>query len=129
MLKLDRANSRIQMLSSKTLAEGKILERYDLQKMIISNPDAFFDEMGERLVLVGQEVKASDYVNDSIDLLAIDESGVAVVIELKRHEFKLQLFQAMSYAAMLSDWSADDFFPAQIVICPGNARRSTFCCA
>src|SRR5271165_1806535 len=76
-------------------------------------PDPFFEEMGERLVLIGQEVLPSSYVGDRIDLLAIDEKGAAVIIELKRSEQKLQLLQSLSYAAMLSDWSAENFVNAR----------------
>lgn len=109
MLKVDRDGVGLKRVRTKTLAEAGILERRDLQQMIVRDADAFFEEMGERLLLIGQEVRPSDYVNDSIDLLALDESGAAVVIELKRAEQKLQLLQALSYAAMLKDWGADDF--------------------
>lgn len=71
--------------------------------------DPFFEEMGEKLVVIGQEIEPSDFVNDRIDILAIDEKGSPVIIELKRAEQKLQLLQALSYAAMLADWNLDDF--------------------
>jgi hypothetical protein len=48
-------------------------------------------------------------VADRIDLLAIDENGHSVVIELKRGEHKLQLLQALSYASMIADWEHDQF--------------------
>ena len=113
MLKIKWDSATLERLSNKTLAQAKILERQDLQKMIISNPDPFFEEMGERLVLIGQEVPPSSYVGDRIDLLAIDEKGAAVIIELKRSEQKLQLLQSLSYAAMLSDWSTENFVNAR----------------
>src|SRR5262249_53315460 len=63
----------------------------------------------ERLCFIGQEVRPSEIIRDSIDILAIDEEGRAVVVELKRGSHKLQLLQAVSYAGMIARWSADDF--------------------
>ncbi len=109
MLKIDRDGRSIERLSVKSLHQAGILERRDLQQMIVNNPDSFFEEMGERLVLIGREICPSDYVGDRIDLLAVDTKGQVVVIELKRFEYKLQLLQALSYVAMLADWNIDRF--------------------
>jgi hypothetical protein len=109
MLKIDRTHRKLVRMEGKTLSEAKLLERYDLQQMIIGNTNAFILEMEEDLLLVGQEVQPSELVRDRIDLLAIDTDGASVVIELKRSDQKLQLLQALSYAAMLSQWKADDF--------------------
>ena len=72
--------------------------------MIKANPDAFFTEMGESLLLIGDEVRPTDFVEDRIDLLAVDQQGALVVVELKRGSNKLQLLQALSYAGMISKW-------------------------
>ena len=76
MLKINRTDDKCERLSVKTLTEAKILERYDLQKMIVNQPGPFRTEMGEKLVLIGQEVKPSDTINDSIDLLVISPHRV-----------------------------------------------------
>ena len=77
--------------------------------MICADPDSFCKEIGENLCVIGQEVRPSEAVPDRIDILAIDEDGNAVVIELKRGTHKLQLLQAVSYAGMVSRWSIDRF--------------------
>jgi hypothetical protein len=77
--------------------------------MICASPGSFCEEIGEKLLVIGQEVRPSDFVSDRIDILALDEAGSAVVIELKRGTHKLQLLQALSYAGMISRWKVDQF--------------------
>lgn len=109
MLKINRNTTSLERLNKKTLAQAEILERQGLQKMIVENPGPFFEEIEEQLILIGQEIHPSENVGDRIDILALDESGNTVIIELKRAENRFQLLQAISYAAMIADWSAEDF--------------------
>jgi len=110
MLRVDRDGKRLSRLEQQSLSEVGWKERQDLQEMIRNSPDAFFAEMGEELLLVGEEIRPTDFVQDRIDLLAIDQHGAAVVIELKRGSKKLQLLQALTYAAMVAKWD-----PARLV--------------
>jgi hypothetical protein len=73
--------------------------------MIRQSADDFFTELDENLLLIGEEVQPTKFVADRIDLLAVDREGVAVIIEIKRGADKLQLLQALPYAAMLSKWT------------------------
>ena len=109
MLKIDRDTKTFSKLSSPTLAEVAITERYDLQEFIANSPGTFFAELGLDLFLVGKELTPSQTVQDRIDLLAIDKEGSCVVIELKRGKNKLQMFQAITYAGMMAQWAPDDF--------------------
>src|SRR5687767_15025074 len=91
-----------------TVGEGSLggeslLERADFQRMIASSWSAFANELGfPGLKLLGEELTPHESVRDRIDLLAFDEDESKVaVIELKRESHKLQLLQALSYAAML----------------------------
>ncbi|MGY0835676.1 hypothetical protein [Azospirillum argentinense] len=109
MLRLDRQNHTLNRLQQRTLADIGMQERHDLQRMIMTSPEVFFDELGERLLLLAQEVRPADEVDDRIDLLAVDEDGSAVIFELKRGRDKFHLLQALSYASMIAKWEGDEF--------------------
>jgi len=102
MLKIDRENHSLTPLEKPTLSEAAVRERYDLQEFICNSPDVFFVELGQELFLIGSELQPSETVQDRIDILAIDREGTVVVVELKRGNHKLQLMQAISYAAMVA---------------------------
>ena len=89
----------------------RLLERADLQTLIVRSWEAFANEIGfPSLQLIGEEIRPHDSSGDRIDLLAFDEDvGRGVVIELKRDSHKLQLLQALSYAAMVATWDAERF--------------------
>lgn len=107
MLRIDRENKKFTKLQKHGMSEAGITEKNDLQEMIKSAPGEFFQEMGEKLLLIGDEVRPTDFVEDRIDLLAVDQQGSLVVIELKRGSHKLHLLQALSYASMVSKWEHD----------------------
>jgi hypothetical protein len=105
MLRVERSSNKLTRLANKKLADAGLLERTHVQQMIRQSADDFFAELGETLLLIGEEVPPTDFVADRIDLLAIDPEGVAVVIEIKRSADKLQLLQAIPYAGMIARWS------------------------
>ncbi len=104
MLRIDRGKKELHPLAGIELKEASLSERGDVQQMIRNSPGAFFSEMGDSLLLVGEEVRPADYVADRIDLLAVDQEGAAVVVELKRGSHKLHLLQALAYASMVAKW-------------------------
>jgi hypothetical protein len=82
VLRIDTTSHRLVQLEAPTLTEASIAERYGLQELIYNSPDAFFTELGQTLFIIGKEVRPSNEVQDRIDLLALDEKGQAVIIEL-----------------------------------------------
>jgi hypothetical protein len=108
LLRIDKIEKKLVRLTKSALAEADHWER-QLQAMICADPASFCAEIGESLWVIGQEVRPSDAVPDRIDILAVDDVGNAVVIELKRGTHKLQLLQAVSYAGMVSRWPAERF--------------------
>ncbi|QDV75705.1 hypothetical protein [Botrimarina mediterranea] len=108
MLRIDRAQQSLSTLATPSFAGASITERYDLQEFIANSPEAFFGEVGERLFVIGKEIVPSKNVMDRVDLLCVDQEGATVIVELKRGNHKLHLLQAISYAGMLAEWSADD---------------------
>lgn len=104
MLRVDRTARELTPLEPRPLPDAGLTERGDIQRMICNSPEAFFGEIGERLLLLGEEVRPAEFVDDRIDLLALDERGAVVVIELKRGNHKLHLLQALGYAATIAHW-------------------------
>lgn len=111
MVRISRIDQRFDSLKKPSLAEAKILERYDLQEYIFKSHEAFCEEIGQpQLKIIAKEVRPSQTVDDRIDLLAIDEDGDVVIIELKRGSDKLQLLQSIAYAGMAAKLTADQIF-------------------
>jgi hypothetical protein len=108
MLRIDKTGKRLIRLQETTLTDTNHWER-QLQDMICASPDEFCQELSEKLWVLGQEVRPSEKVADRIDILAVDEEGNSVIIELKRGTHKLHLLQAISYAGMIAKWSEDKF--------------------
>jgi hypothetical protein len=109
MLKIDRSAKKFVRLSDNSLSKVDLQERYDIQRMIRQSPAEFFAEIGEKFLLIGEEICPTEFCHVRIDLLALDSLGSAVVIEIKRGSDRLQLLQALSYAGMLAKWQPDRF--------------------
>ena len=124
MLKIIREGQSLAALEAPTFADCSITERYDLQEFITNSPSIFFGEIGQELFLVGKEIVASANVQDRIDILALDKTGAAVVIELKRGNHKLHMLQAISYAGMIAEWSHLDVI--QLLDGPSQERLVDF---
>jgi hypothetical protein len=88
------------------------LPELELESYIITTTDTSVKILhesifGEPLLLVNNQVKAANKLND---ILALDRNGNAVIIELKRDEGKLGVeTQALQYLAYFSAYKGRDF--------------------
>jgi hypothetical protein len=55
MLRLDRQNRTFVCVERRPLPDAGLQERSDLQRMIRNTPEEFFKELGEPLLLIGEE--------------------------------------------------------------------------
>lgn len=106
MIHFDVKNKSLKRISATEFKSEKILEKYDFQEAIAGSWTTFRKEIGlSECFLIGKEIKPHASLKNSIDLLAFDSNAnELIVIELKRDKSKLQLLQAISYAAMVATW-------------------------
>ncbi|MEC7276953.1 MAG: hypothetical protein VXV96_11590 [Bdellovibrionota bacterium] len=104
-------DNKFQHLLESDLKENGLLERFNLQEAIINSWEVFTKEIKiPELIFIGSEVIPDERIMGRVDILAYDPNdNIPVVIELKRDKDKYQLLQAISYAAMISKWSDQDF--------------------
>jgi hypothetical protein len=109
MYQIDLDKKVFKKIDSTFHKNEKMMEKYHLQQYIFNSWELFKNDIGyPGAILLGQELKPHDSVQDSIDLLAFDQNtSCLIVIELKRDKNKLQLLQALSYAAMVATWDSD----------------------
>lgn len=73
-------------------------ERRDIQEWVAANPGI----LGDDLLIIGKEFAGFDLTNERLDLLAVDQDGRLVVIELKRDDTGADAhWQAIKYASYL----------------------------
>lgn len=85
-------------------AELGFRERRDIQEWIAANPSI----LGEDLLIICKEFSGFDRTRERLDLLAVDQAGKLVVIELKRDDTGVDAhWQAIKYASYLRRASAE----------------------
>lgn len=97
----------MSQLSAVSFADAGQKER-EFQQLIFNSWPEFMNEIGENLFLVGQEVEPHENFKDRIDLLAFDQDGTALILEIKKGSNKWQLSQGLCYAAMVSEWTPEE---------------------
>jgi hypothetical protein len=65
MLRLDKIGKSLHRLQPKKLADAGFLERTHVQQMIRQNAGDFFAELGETLLLIGEEIEPTDFLLQS----------------------------------------------------------------
>lgn len=102
---LDEEEGKLDNLPERTFSELGFFERQDLQEWIIDEPQI----LGENLLIVTAEFAGFRDTQDRLDLLAMDQSGELVVIEIKRDAAdRTTDLQALKYASYCSTLTAED---------------------
>ena len=99
---VDQGTNEITPIRAEAFAALDVLERRDFQEWVIDNPEI----LGEDLLVVQSEYANFEKTSDRLDVLALDEEGKLVVVELKRDEADnttdLQAIKYASYCATLT---------------------------
>jgi hypothetical protein len=101
-------NANVTAVSPTSFFALSIWERRNIQEWIRKSPEI----LGEPLLILSMEFDRFSNSNDRLDLLALDEDGNLVVIELKRDSAAgLADLQAIRYAAMVSSMTVEMVLP------------------
>ena len=111
--KITDNNQGFEQLPATSFADEGIKERDDLQRMLCKQPDV----LDEGLFILAEEYGDWEDSRRRIDLLALDNSGRLVVVELKRTDYTdthMEL-QAVRYAALVSNMTLQQAIDAHRV--------------
>jgi hypothetical protein len=106
VLRISGDSNTLIRLGVQPPASIDVAKRKHLVDCIANAPDVFFDEIGERFLLLGSNLPGFD-AGDSMDLVALDPNGSVCVIELSGRAAQPQLMRALSHAALVSKCSRD----------------------
>lgn len=93
-----------QAVKPVSFADVGALEVQHIERWIAAKPEL----LGERLLVVTTQFAGFDRTRDRSDILALDEAGKLVVVELKRESDSRQDLQALRYAAYSATLRVDD---------------------
>ena len=98
LFRIDPESHESEAITEVEFAQLGFQERRDIQEWVAANPGI----LGEKLLIIGKEFSDFDRTNERLDLLAVDEDGRLVVIELKRDDTGADAhWQAIKYASYL----------------------------
>ena len=98
LYRVDEADGSLSEIPETSLSGEGMKERGDLQRWLRDFPGALEPD----LFILSEEYSDWEDSSRSIDLLALDQDGRLVVIELKRNEGAFMDLQAIRYAAMVA---------------------------
>lgn len=107
MLKIEREQRKL--LSLTCLAPGSLSERHDLRELVLNSPAEFLGEMREKLFLIASDVEPPSGIEPRIDVLALDQTGRAVVVLVQSGTEQPPLARSITCAAMVASCDAESF--------------------
>ncbi|MYC31514.1 MAG: hypothetical protein F4X65_15730 [Chloroflexi bacterium] len=100
-----KGNEELEEVKSSSLFREGIKEVADLQRLLRNEPNV----LEEKLFIIDEEFSNWQDSSRRIDLLALDDTGRLVVIELKRGDSGAHMeLQAIRYAAMVGVFTPED---------------------
>ena len=98
LFRINPENRESEKIKEVDFAELGFKERSDIQEWVAANPGILDDG----LLIIGKEFSGFDKTNERLDLLAVDQDGKLVVVELKRdHSGADAHWQAIKYASYI----------------------------
>lgn len=98
MFRINRETKTSQPVEEVEFSTLGLKERDDIQEWIAANPSI----LGENLLVVTKEFSDFDRTKERLDLLAVDDRGRLVIVELKRDDSGVDVhWQAIKYASYL----------------------------
>lgn len=95
---------KLTAIPATTFVAEKVLERKDLQQLLLADISA----IGDDLMVIGEEFGDWEDSKRRIDLLCLDKKANLVVVEIKRTEDGGHMeLQAIRYAAMVASMTLD----------------------
>lgn len=105
LFRIDTDGRAAEAVPADSFSDLEYHERYDIQEWVLDNPGL----LGEPLLVISSEFSGFDRTSERLDVLAMDQSGRLVVIELKRTAAGTQAdLQALRYAAYCSTLQLQD---------------------
>ena len=99
LYKINLSSNRTEAISEVDFASLKIEERRHIQEWIADNSGL----LGEKLLIISKEFDQFDKTAERLDLLAVDDDGRLVIIELKRDDSgKDAHWQALKYGSYIN---------------------------
>jgi hypothetical protein len=84
--------------------------RYDLRRLALSNIDAVFGEIGQRIFVLGRDLKLGGKEDGPrVDVLGLDPAGNLMLTFIQPRVEPDDLANAVRAATAAAPWSADDF--------------------
>src|ERR1700743_2948591 len=111
---VDKGSKAPVGVSRVTFAEIGVKERQDLESWIVTHPEI----LGEALIVISFEFHGFGRSNKRLDVLALDEDGVLVVVELKWEGAGAHAdLQAIRYAAFCSTMTMQNVVTEYALTC------------
>jgi hypothetical protein len=102
---VDEESKTAEPIKKSDFSELGILEENDIQEWAIDEPQL----LGEDLLVISSEYSNFEDTRDRLDILALDNQGKLVVVELKRDQAdKTTDLQAIKYAGYCATLTAED---------------------